>query len=104
MTDHEHPRGTRASGVVNEMAIKELIENGGNAVLMVSALDLREFGKSLIEDYKASCKHDDDVYYTREEFATRKGVTVGTLWRWEKAGILKGTRRGSRVFYGSIDI
>jgi hypothetical protein len=86
------------------MQIRELIQNGGNAVLMVTALDLQEFGRSLIEDYKASCKHGDNQYYTREEFAQRKGVTLGTLWRWERAGILKGTRRGSRVFYRDEDL
>lgn len=71
---------------------------------VLNAIDIQELGKIIIEDYKASCKHDDERYYTREEFATRKGVTLGTLWRWEKAGILKGTRRGSRVFYRDADL
>ena len=73
-------------------------------MFMVTALDLYEFGKSLIEDFKQSCQQDNGRYYTSKEFAERKGVSLGTLWRWEKAGILKGTRRGSRVFYRDSDL
>lgn len=89
---------------VNEMAIKEMLQNGGNAVVMVTVADLREFGKGIIDEYRKTSLNTDEQYYTREEFATRKGVTLGTLWRWEKAGILKGTRRGSRVFYRDADL
>ena len=72
---------------------------------MVTVADLFEFGKGIIEEYKkASLDMADERYYTREEFAERKGVSLGTLWRWEKAGILKGTRRGSRVFYRDADL
>ena len=87
------------------MAIKEVLQNGGNAVVMVTVADLLEFGKGIIDEYrKTSLNTTDEHYYTREEFANRKGVTLGTLWRWEKAGILHGTRRGSRVFYRDSDL
>jgi hypothetical protein len=82
-----------------------MVRNSGNAIVMVRVADLLEFGKGIIEEYRqANLDAKDDVYYTREQFAERKGVSLGTLWRWENAGILKGTRRGSRVFYRDSDL
>ena len=65
---------------------------------------IKETVLSTLSELDVQSKDKDERYFTREEFAKRKGVSLGTLWRWENAGILKGTRRGSRVFYRDSDL
>jgi len=84
------------------MDIKSLISSG--VQIVATAADLKEFALAIIEEAKELAQQPEEVYYTREQFAQRKGVSLGTLWRWERAGILKGTRRGSRVFYRDQDL
>ena len=43
-------------------------------------------------------------YLTRKETANVLRVTLATLARWEKCGILRPKRVGARVFYANADV
>jgi hypothetical protein len=79
------------------MNIGELMNNGQNALLVVSMSDLKEFAMEIINEVNQS-KVLDNTAYTAQEFADKHHVDVSTLWRWKKQGILKPTRIGGRVF------
>ena len=85
------------------MNIGELMNNGQNALLVVSMSDLKEFAIEIIHETKQS-KIVDDTLYTAQQFADRHHVDVSTLWRWKKQGILTPTRIGGRVFYRENDL
>lgn len=84
------------------MNIKNLVENG-NAVLLVTAADLAEFAQAIYEANKQEVK-ETEKEYTPSEFAEKNRVSKATLWRWVKAGTLKQTRRGGKVFYKQSDL
>ncbi len=85
------------------MAIKEIIQSGANTLLLVTPADLKEFALSVVNEYTQASRMEERKY-TRKEFAERKGVTLSTLWRWEKQGLLKGTRVGQKVYYRDSDL
>lgn len=85
------------------MNIQELIQSGANVTVMVTPADLKEFAHSIIVEYtQVSVK--EEKQYTRKQFAEHKGVSLGTLWRWEQAGILTPTRAGGKVWYKDSDL
>lgn len=43
-------------------------------------------------------------YYTRRETAQKLGVSLATLWAYDRAGVLTASRVGSRVLYREVDI
>ena len=67
-------------------------------MLLVTPIDLKEFAVAVIEEFKAQIPQDEKLY-TPTEFAARHGVRKETLWRWCKAGILKKTVVGGKVYY-----
>lgn len=86
------------------MAIKEIIQSGANTLLLVTPADLKEFALSVVNEFTQVAPRMEERKYTRREFAERKGVTLSTLWRWEKQGLLKGTRVGQKVYYRDSDL
>ncbi|WP_421827896.1 helix-turn-helix domain-containing protein [Larkinella sp.] len=44
------------------------------------------------------------TYITREQVAKKFGVSLVTLWSWEKAGIIQGYRLGNLVRYREDEI
>lgn len=86
------------------MAIKEIIQSGANTLLLVTPADLKEFALSVVNEFTQAAPRMEERKYTRREFAERKGVTLSTLWRWEKQGLLKGTRVGQKVYYRDSDL
>lgn len=45
-----------------------------------------------------------EVYLSRTKTALMLGVTLSTLWRWDKENYLKPVRVGSKVLYRESDI
>lgn len=86
------------------MAIRDIIQSGANALILVSPTDLQEFAMCVIDEYTKASLPTEEKSYSRKEFADRKGVTVHTLWRWEKKGLLKGKRVGQKVYYRDSDL
>ena len=88
------------------MSIQRMIENGEATTLIVATpLMLREFALSMIRMVSETNKAQaEEPRYTPDEFAKRKGVNKSTLHRWVKAGILRQTRVGGRVFYRDSDL
>lgn len=43
-------------------------------------------------------------YYTRQETAKKLGVSLATLWAYDRDGTLTASRIGSRVLYREQDI
>lgn len=86
------------------MNIKEFLASGQNVQLVVSVADLKEFALVLISEAQHTDVQQSEHLYTPTEFAERLRVDKSTLWRWCKAGILKPTRIGSKVFYKESDL
>ena len=84
------------------MAIRELIQNDAKTLLLVSPTDLQEFALSVVNEYSKLTL--EEKKYTPKEFAKRHNVSEATLWRWCKAGILKRTIYGGKVYYRDSDL
>lgn len=41
---------------------------------------------------------------TSDEVADRFHVTLSTLWRWRRDGLIRGTRVGHRVYYADTEV
>lgn len=85
------------------MAIRELIQNDARTLLLVSPTDLQEFALSVVNEYSKLTTLEEKKY-TPKEFAKRHNVSEATLWRWCKAGILKRTIYGGKVYYRDSDL
>lgn len=68
------------------MSIAELITTGAQVNLTISAVDLKEFALSLIAEARRleSEMPKVDRELTVQETAEQLGVSVNSLWRWEK--------------------
>ena len=75
--------------------IKNLLKEH-DAVVMLTTGDLREFVQELLAELKAPA---EEPLYLPEEFAKRKRVSMSTIWRWCRIGILKRTVIGGKVFF-----
>lgn len=84
--------------------MNELIFRGCQSVqVVVTPADLREFALAIIAEFREDSKKEEQLF-TPDEFAARHHVTKGTLWRWEKSGILHPIRHGRKVFYKDSDL
>lgn len=76
-------------------------ETGNNTLFIATYRDLKEAMyevlAELLEEKKSRDK--DEKLYTPTEFAEKHQVTKMTLNRWVKAGILKQTKYGGKVYY-----
>ena len=92
------------------MAIQDLLNNGANVSITVSANDLREFlteiSKQVAEKEKAADAARNDVEMLNQaQVCSYLGVSKATVWRWEKIGYLKpSTRMGARPMYIKTDV
>lgn len=88
----------------------ELIElaKQRNVSLQVQPADLIEFGERLINQtmqrMAEASKVASDERISAAEAAERLGVSLNTLWRWERQKYLIPTRIGRRVYYRAGDI
>ena len=87
------------------MNIQQILECGANVSFTISALDLKEFIVSLIEEHSQnSVSIPTEKYLTTEETAQRLGCDISTLWRWDKSGYLKKIKIGNKVRYRESDV
>ena len=94
----------------NKMAIQDLLSNGANVSITVSAEDLRTFfaevAQQVINQEKAAQAAKNDVEMLNQaQVCSYLGVSKATVWRWEKIGYLRpSTRMGSRPMYNKTDV
>lgn len=92
------------------MAIQDLLNNGANVSITVSAEDLRVFfaevAQQVINQEKAAQAAKNDVEMLNQaQVCSYLGVSKATVWRWEKIGYLRpSTRMGSRPMYNKTDV
>lgn len=72
------------------MNIEELIKNGGNAVVMLTTADLKEFALSIVDALRneENERKEGEKTMSQKEAAKYLGKSVGTLIRWSKTGYL----------------
>lgn len=56
------------------------------------------------ESTKSQIPKENKDYYTREEAKELLKLSYATLWKYNKDGILRATKVGSRVYYKRKDI
>lgn len=94
----------------NKMAIQDLLNNGANVSITVTADDLRVFfaevAQQVINQEKAAQAAKNDVEMLNQaQVCSYLGVSKATVWRWEKIGYLRpSTRMGSRPMYLKSEI
>lgn len=92
------------------MAIQDLLNNGANVSITVSAEDLRVFfaevAQQVINQEKAAEAAKNDVEMLNQaQVCSYLGVSKATVWRWEKIGYLRpSTRMGSRPMYLKTEV
>ena len=94
----------------NKMAIQDLLSNGANVSITVSAEDLRVFfaevAQQVINQEKSAQAAKNDVeILNKAQVCSDLGVSKATVWRWEKIGYLRpSTRMGSRPMYLKTEV
>lgn len=84
------------------MSIQELLSSGQNVTIAVTPADLKEFALTVAEEVKASwaAKDRQDKRLTIKEAAESLGVTVNSLYRWNKNGYLSPAGHiGQKPYY-----
>ena len=79
------------------------------SLLLVSASDLAEFGRSLIAEAIENAKtiapaKDDEEYMTAREVEMTYHISDTTLWRWGKSGYLVPVKVGGINRYRKTDV
>lgn len=84
-------------------SIKALLDAGASVTLAVTATDLKEFALSILEEGKkmqAATSPVTDEELSAKQVAKQLGVSLNSLWRWEKSGYLVPHGRiGKRPVY-----
>lgn len=69
-------------------------------IVMVSASDLEEVVRGILEDVISASKDEkDETLLSVKQASALLGVNRSTLWAWEKNGYLKPIRVGRKVRY-----
>ena len=87
------------------MNLKQIIQSG-DALLVVSALDLKEFGENLLAEARALNNEQPEAerYLTTQQVQELFGVSQNTLWRWGRDGYLIPVKFGRTPRYRKSDI
>lgn len=84
------------------MSIEEILKSERNITIAVSAADLKEFALTIIAEQKNKKEIGSvvDRMLSPKETADILGVSLATLWRWEKTGYLvPRSRIGKKPIY-----
>lgn len=84
------------------MNIQELLSSGQNVMITVTPADLKEFALAVAEEVKASwaANAKQDRRLTVKEAAGQLGVTVNSVYRWNKNGYLSPAGHiGQKPYY-----
>ena len=82
------------------------LETRSNTLFIATYHDLREAMYEVLSELMSEqeLKEKGEKLYSPAEFAEKHKVTKMTLNRWVKAGILKKTKFGSKVYYKESDL
>lgn len=84
---------------------KVILDKMNGAELLQKFSELGQSVNELKELVTRHTKADTPrTYLTRKETAHLLHVTLATLSRWEKCGILQPKRVGARVYYSNIEV
>lgn len=75
--------------------------SSGNAVVMVSAKDLRDFAAMLMasNNTATATKEVEPELLTPAQAREKWHISSSTLWHWANAGIAQKVKIGGKVFY-----
>lgn len=91
------------------MNIQELIRNGANVSVTISANDLSEFASTIAvqmrKEFESNLMREkEERYIPAKEVAALLGVDTSTLWRWKKSGYLVPLEIGGKRRYLLSDV
>lgn len=75
-----------------------------NAKIVVNREDLKWLVTEWLQEELNKRTKKQEVYLSRTKTALMLGVTLSTLWRWDKENYLKPVRVGCKVLYREGDI
>lgn len=70
-----------------------------NVQIVVNREDLKWMFTEWMQEELNKRTHRQEIYLSRTKTVLMLGVTLSTLWRWEKANYLKPVRVGGKVLY-----
>lgn len=95
---------------MNYLSLNALIDEHPNVILQISGRDLKAFAEEIllgaksIAMFEAEAAAKADVLITLDEASKLLHVSKMTLYRWDKAGVLKKVEIGGKRRYRKSDI
>lgn len=84
------------------------MRSGANVNITVTPTDLKEFALAIIEEAKemarAEKENNPGVLMAPPEVIKMLGVSLNTLWRWNRDGYLCTVKLGRKNFYRKSDV
>lgn len=89
--------------------LSEILKADSNALLIVSAADLKDFAADLMQAARAETERQLDEqrnerYLSAKETAKLLGIDASTLWRWRNSGYIQPVTVGNQAKYKLSDI
>lgn len=92
--------------------LEQLLQGGSASLVLVSAEDLNEFGRLIVQRTIDEAKsltqsknnEAEDERLTTKEVSQRYRVSAPTLWRWQKSGLLHPLKVGAKNVYLQSEI
>lgn len=85
--------------------LQQIYANGANALLVVTADDLRDFANQLITSTKRIIEAQyKDVYYSVEDLCALLHVSETTIYNYQRKGKLKPIKMEGRTLYARADV
>ena len=89
--------------------LSDIIKADSNALLIISAADLKEFAEELMQEARTEAERQldeqrKDRYLSAKEAAKLLSVDTSTLWRWRNNGYINSVMVGGQTKYRLSDI
>lgn len=85
--------------------LQQIYANGANALLVVTADDLRDFANQLITSTKRIVEAQyKDVYYSVDDLCALLHVSETTIYNYQRKGKLKPIKMEGRTLYARADV
>ena len=99
------PRALRAKAEWKKTMLETFnLQKGQNTLFLATYSDLKEAIYSVLKEIENEKQAKEEKLYSPTEFAQRHGISKPTIHRWVKAGILKQTKIGGKVYYKDSDL
>ena len=82
----------------------KIMQDNKNVQIVVNRDDLKFMFTEWIQEELNKRTKKQEVYLSRTKTALMLGVTLSTLWRWDKENYLTPVRVGGKVLYRESDI